>query len=379
MAGKKATLQEIADKLGISKITVSRALKGQSGVSDTLRREIRLAASETGYRIEKLKNEEKSKTFVFLTSDRLFLAPPSDSFQYAVASRLRSLCREKRDELFLEILDKDEERRGSLPPYIGRAAGVFMGGEIGKPVTEALQRLRIPRVAVDFNVLDHTADSVVTDNYLSGSMAAEYLIRQGYGKIGFVGSPAQGVKAADQLHGFLRTVETRKLIFREEWIINNYNADTDTYTLDFPMPRQMPEAFVLNGRQGACYFIEKLKIEGFTVPGDVALIKIEDLGLAEGLPSVTGIRTDEKKFAEMCLSLMQERIAGRTTMKRVYIPTEIAERNSTPLKTGHKRLLRILPDIPFDMDWVISCHKAEPVLPLRRTEFTLQSFPSGGK
>lgn len=45
---QKATLDQIAKQLGTSKITVSRALKGQSGVSDSLRQQIWQVASNLG-------------------------------------------------------------------------------------------------------------------------------------------------------------------------------------------------------------------------------------------------------------------------------------------------------------------------------------------
>ena len=42
---KEVTMQFIADQLGISKVTVSKALKGQDGVSEELRKKIKEVAT----------------------------------------------------------------------------------------------------------------------------------------------------------------------------------------------------------------------------------------------------------------------------------------------------------------------------------------------
>ena len=55
-----ATMSDIAQKLGISTVTVSKALSGKSGVSENLKKEILRVAQELGYS-EKIKKKEKGK------------------------------------------------------------------------------------------------------------------------------------------------------------------------------------------------------------------------------------------------------------------------------------------------------------------------------
>ena len=59
VAGKKIILADVAAKMNISKMTVSRALNGLDGVGDELCREIRLTAEEMGYRFTKLRSERE--------------------------------------------------------------------------------------------------------------------------------------------------------------------------------------------------------------------------------------------------------------------------------------------------------------------------------
>lgn len=49
MARKAVRLSDIAEKLGVSTVTVSNALANQRGVSEELREKIKEMASEMGY------------------------------------------------------------------------------------------------------------------------------------------------------------------------------------------------------------------------------------------------------------------------------------------------------------------------------------------
>ena len=51
MNKKKVTMQEIADKIGVSKVTVSKALHGKEGVGAKLREEICREAQASGYQL----------------------------------------------------------------------------------------------------------------------------------------------------------------------------------------------------------------------------------------------------------------------------------------------------------------------------------------
>jgi LacI family transcriptional regulator len=51
MASSRVTIQDVADKLGLSKFSVSRALSGKPGVGDATRSRVLRAAHAMGYRV----------------------------------------------------------------------------------------------------------------------------------------------------------------------------------------------------------------------------------------------------------------------------------------------------------------------------------------
>ena len=71
MSKKKVTMQEIADKIGVSKVTVSKALHGKEGVGAKLREEIRREAQASGYQLsvqDSAKTSSVKKVVVFCDS-----------------------------------------------------------------------------------------------------------------------------------------------------------------------------------------------------------------------------------------------------------------------------------------------------------------------
>lgn len=56
---KEVKLEDIADSLGVSIVTVSNALKGKKGVSEGLRNRIKEAAQRMGYKHRFMKRKKR--------------------------------------------------------------------------------------------------------------------------------------------------------------------------------------------------------------------------------------------------------------------------------------------------------------------------------
>ncbi|MDR2617336.1 MAG: LacI family DNA-binding transcriptional regulator [Treponema sp.] len=332
MANNTITLAQIAERLGVSKITVSRALKGQPGVSDSLRKEARRLASELGYQYERLRSSQDEKgRFIFLVPKHFYLA--LDVFYHEIYYYLYSLCQAKGMELSVRILEKDAEERGILPEDAASAEGIFIGGEAAEPVLHGIAALRVPCVGIDFNITSGLFSCVCIDNFMIGVIAAEYLYKQGYRKIGFIGSHERTSSASDRIHGLMRVIGQKKLYFRDDWLFDNYDEQTGRYTINVPLPPEMPEAYIGYNDNTAYYFMEFLKSAGYRVPEDAAVIGIDNTSLAASChPPMTSIEINRYRFAEEALRLMTEQLEGKNAVQRVYLNPAIVERDSTPVR-----------------------------------------------
>jgi LacI family transcriptional regulator len=328
----RTTLAEIAERLGVSKITVSRALKDQPGVSDALRRRARILAAELGYQYEQLRSPQKGKSrFFFLVPKHFYLA--IDVFYHEIYYHLNSLCLNNGMELSVRILEKDAELQGVLPEDTASVEGIFIGGEVADPILQRIAALGLPCTAIDFNVTTGLFSCICVDNFMVGVIAAEYLFKQGYRKIGFVGSEARTTSSSDRIHGLMRFIGQKKLYFRDDWLINNYDEQAGRYIMDLSLPPELPEAFIGYNDDTTYYFMEKLKSAGYRIPEDVAILGIDNTSLAASCnPSITSIDLNRHRFAEEALQLMVEQLKGARVTRRVYLSPSIVERESTPAR-----------------------------------------------
>jgi LacI family transcriptional regulator len=88
MAAKKSiSMQMIADELGISKVTVSKALNGKDGVGDELREKIETTARRLGYAIPVI-NKKEHKNAAIIMSSRFKTMEDSGTFFMGMCEKI---------------------------------------------------------------------------------------------------------------------------------------------------------------------------------------------------------------------------------------------------------------------------------------------------
>ena len=349
MADKKIILADIATRLNISKMTVSRALNGQNGVGEALCKEIRSIASDMGYSFERLRSGGEKRKYVYVAPKRALVEP--DGYFYERYSLLKNICTEENHDLVFHILETEDEQQGILPAEFNDADGLICNGIRDNIFIDRIDSLGIPYVT-NALVTQKGADCVVMDEYFYMSLITEYLYEKGYRKIGYVGgshksffektnSWANNLQLSrfhTRINGFLHIIAKRELPFKKEWIINNYDPETDFYTLDYTLPKPLPEAFICYSDRTTWYFMEKLKSEKIKVPDDTALISFANNGMLRKFnPPLTALETNMELSARETLKLLDERIKGRTKARRIYLDSEIIEGYSTPDINNKKR------------------------------------------
>ena len=113
---EKITMQDIADALGISRVTVSKAFNNQSGVSDTLRDTIFEKARELGYakvpytELEKLEKQAQQATeFQFsMLGDAIDAMKPSTEANGSITNKAQD---ETENTLYISGLHVQQEEQ----------------------------------------------------------------------------------------------------------------------------------------------------------------------------------------------------------------------------------------------------------------------------
>lgn len=323
------TLQQIADELNTSKVTVSRALSNKPGVSSELRKKILDKAEFYGYVLPSQPNFQ-AKAFAFLVPQRFFLE--FDRFYTVIFLHLNQLLQTCNIILTSITFTPDEEKSGKLPLQFDKSKfdGIFVVGEVDDSLLETILNLNMPTVLIDFSKNDLEVSQIIADNYSLGYEVTNYLLQNGHKRIGFVGDYKNNQNICDRYMGFQKAIIMHGLSPSPQMDIVNNDFITGLYTLNFEMPQHMPTAFVCNCDLAAYYLYEKLKSMGLRIPEDVSVISFDNTEICKNMtPPLTSMEIDKTDFANLAFKEMQKRITNPLSgPKKLFVHSKLIIRNS---------------------------------------------------
>ena len=166
--GKKVTLQMIAQRAGVSVVTVSNVLSGKRGASDQVRNLIFSLAEETGYQKSALKDREKERTYRFgvLIAERYVKEYPS--FYMHIYKEIAKEAAKHNSLTILEVIDEERERLENQAYKFADAEidGLLIIGEMSPLFVDMVRKsAQVPVVGVDFYNVDMDMDFIITDSF----------------------------------------------------------------------------------------------------------------------------------------------------------------------------------------------------------------------
>lgn len=327
---EKPSLQTIADRLGVSKVTISRALRHEDGVSDELRNEIIRVATEIGYKMDALRLRNTTTQIAFILPMRYFLE--TDHFYKEIFFYFDRLCAGNRSSTILCLVDQDMERDGVLPQGLNNAdiRGIIVGGELAPGYFDTLAALGLPTVVVDYYTSRKELAHVVVNNYELGYTAGSYLLAKGHRDIGFVGGYHISSNVADRIFGVRKALQQEGSDIPPHWVIENNEPQTGLYSLNFTLPEKLPTAFICHCDLAAYYLVKKLQSLGKRVPEDVSVVSFDDTETAvRTVPPLTSIRIDRELFARHAMAELTHYLKNHAWRShRTYLDAHIVERSS---------------------------------------------------
>jgi LacI family transcriptional regulator len=306
-------MRDIGREMGISAVTVSKAMSGKPGVSEKLREQILIKAGEMGYVFPAGKAAEagRSLDIGILIPDRYF---EPESYYALLYKKLVQALADLGHFGLLEILKAEDEAALNLPNLIrsGRADGIILLGEPGKEYYRKTARAGKPAVFLDFYDERGNADSVIGDNVYGAYRLTSHLIRQGHKRIGFVGNVRATSSIMDRYLGYCRAMLAHGYPMKNEWVLND-RPDTGLMKMKDmqDLPEDMPTAFVCNCDLTARTFIGKLREAGYRVPGDISVTGFDDYPPeGEGDIPLSTFRIDTDTMIRMAVKAIVARCNG---------------------------------------------------------------------
>lgn len=336
MSKKKVTMEDIANRLDISKYAVSLALSGKKGVSDKTRERVIQTAKEMNYkprpahkalynRVNKLGN------IGIITSDGVLNNP---YFFSVVLNEIEKQVRRRGYGLSIASVDRD----GELPDFVKRqfVDGVIVISNIGRSLVEKLKESEIPCVIVEHNERHMDMDSIMTNNKQGVYLAIKYLDMQLKSPtIGFIGDIFESTAYNERWKGFCETSDDLQLKIDMDYCkIDGFSTSPQDPVRDvrefLDGLKTLPDAFFCVNDLLAVVLSSMLIKRGVSIPEDISIIGFDDTRLTEyNIPPLTMICLYREHYAKRAVDQLFCRMEYREKpFETIRINTKLVIRNS---------------------------------------------------
>lgn len=307
--GKPVRMADIAEKLDISVVSVSKALAGKSGVSDEMRAKIVALAKQMGYEGVRIYNEPAGGGNIgVLVADRFF---GEDAFY---ANLYRALVLKSGGEglaCMMEIISPEAERGNTLPALVAgrKVDGLLFMGNLAPDYLKTVADCGLPFIMLDFHIPGCAQDCIVSDNMDGGFLLTEHLLNLGRRDIGFVGSIRTTSSIMDRYLGYQRALRLAGIVPKEEWLLEDRGEDGKLIPVH--LPDSLPEAFVCSNDEVAYHLVDALRLAGKRVPEDVAVCGYDDFRFAALCrPPLTTYQVNAEGLAETAVRQLSRKMRG---------------------------------------------------------------------
>lgn len=353
--GTRVTIQDIADELGISRNTVSKAINNTGILADATRDKVLQKAMEMGYKqfsyvttarpgssvLSIPAPKEKTEIALFLTNfvgGSHFATVMLDKFQKELAGLGYSMTMHR-------ILSEDQESL-KLPVSFApeRTAGIICVEMFHYEYDKLLCNLGLPVLFVDAPVTrlrePLEADLLSMDNQSGIYAFIMEMARRGKKRIGFIGEYMHcqsfyerymAYRNAMYLTG-LSCPDEYCIIWNKEGVKNPSSEDYLEYLADsFQNLSQLPEVLLCANDFVALDALQVLRRFGYSVPDDVWLCGFDDSPESKIVtPSLTTIHIHSQIMGFSAVNLLMSRISEPSLNYRtMYTETSLIYREST--------------------------------------------------
>ncbi|GAE32324.1 substrate-binding domain-containing protein [Alkalihalobacillus hemicellulosilyticus] len=323
------TMRDIAERIGVSSVTVSKALNDKEGVSDELKAKIKALAIEMGYRfnaVAKSMKEGLSYNIGIIIPERF----SGGNFYLKFYQHITTMLEQYSYYGILQVLSAEDERNLQLPRtyYESKVDGFIILGQISSKYIDLLTDNNIPKVFLDFYTDHSDIDSIITDNFYGVYELTNYLVKEGHKDIAFVGNIHSTSSIQDRFLGYYKSLLEHNLSLNEGYIINDRD-EKGTY-IDLEIPNPLPSAFVCNCDQVGYNLMNKLRSMGYSVPEDCSVVGFDnDIYSTLTEPQLTTVEVNIEEMSKVAVEFIIEKIKNEhKNSGRVLIKGTIIHRDS---------------------------------------------------
>lgn len=317
MLNNRITIRQIAKELGVSAMTVSRALNNKAYVDENTRKKVLETAERMGYKPNHI---ARSLTIKKTYTIGVVLPKMSHSFFPDAIRGMEEAAYERDYQLILGHSAEDENREKKVIESLvsKRVDGILISSAetvIDLKQYQELLDAKYPIVFFDRWILGLPASCVRTNDQESMMIITEHLISEhGLKKIAHISGPGNVSIGADRLNGYVHAMKKHGLNIEDEWIVTagfNEEAGYDAMKKILELPKKKKVNAVVTVNDPTAFgAMEAIYEKNLRIPEDIAIVGFgddkQDKLLAAPLTTVHQPAYEEgKRAAQILIELME--------------------------------------------------------------------------
>ena len=305
---------DIADKLGISRVTVTKALQDSPDISSEMKSKVRKIAEEMDY-IPNLTarhlTEKKTRTIGVIIPDI------TNMYFASVVRGMMEIAEKESYHIILTASREDSltERNNIIKLLSMNVDGMLVCQtlETVEPdVFEKIQKRRKPLVFFGRPVGFDGYNSIGFNDFLAAQKITEYVIEKGYKKIAHISGDIKS-DGGYRLEGFIQTMKKYNLSINEKWIVfgkffpeYGYNGFKQIYESG-----DLPEVIFCGNGMIAQGLYEAIREKNLRIPEDIGVVAVDHKKFAEMLyPKLTYIDYPTRILGNEAMKLLIKKMAS---------------------------------------------------------------------
>lgn len=324
-------MQDIADKLGISKGTVSKALNGTANISEELQKTILETAVEMGYTKKLRRQKDEEQKLCILINDIEYQEP--HQFAYDIILGFRQMAEPA--GFTVDIIQLNDKLQRTTPYDVfmlqNNYKGAFaMGFALNTAWMNDFHTSHTPTVLFDNYIIANPAMAYVgIDNNEGMELAVSHLKQLGHRKIGYLstalGSHVMQVRHKAFFHSLRQAgLSAEPALARSSLYIDKCMGTHLPRLLDMGV-----SAIICCHDQMANAAILKCQQLGYRVPKDISIIGFDDLPFcAYTSPPLTTIRQDRIQLGKSAYYALDS-LMNQVSIGTLLLHAQLIVRNST--------------------------------------------------
>ncbi|MEW6653558.1 MAG: LacI family DNA-binding transcriptional regulator [Bacteroidota bacterium] len=332
---KLITLNDIALKLGVSAITVSKALRGHPDISKTTAELIKKTADELGYSPNFM-----ARSLAARKSNTIGVVLPQIDHHFfsSIIDHIYNFALEHQYHAFLTVSHENAElQKKQIQSLLSmRVDGIIISVSQDTKdfeIFETAKRRKVPLVFMD-RIPDLTdCNTVTVDDKGASYKAIDHAIKLGYRKIAHFAGHTNINIGRERMLGFHKAMKENGLSVNPEWVIEGDFDEKSGYDSFMKLYREknLPDFILAVTYPTAIGVYTAAQEAGLTIPDDIDLICFGNAEVQNFLsPPLSCVNQPTDQLAYNSMNLLIDNINNIDNFKckKIVIDTELILRGT---------------------------------------------------